>query len=225
MNLVIFDIDGTLTDSASLDDELFLQSFKVSFGLELPLKKWEHYKMISSFNDNSITSMILEKELGFLQSADEIGKLKIYYLNLLLENSDLIHEIEGSTNFYHLIKSQRYYKVGIATGSWRKAGIIKLNAIRIDTDKIAFGNADLHNNRKDIISEVISQAEFYNKAEPFDKITYIGDGVWDYAAAQELGINFLGVDYHQTGKLKEIGVDKIIKDYKDIDLIFDYLSE
>jgi phosphoglycolate phosphatase-like HAD superfamily hydrolase len=225
MHLVIFDIDGTLTDSAGLDDELFLRSFKDIFRLEISSEKWENYKLLSSFNDNSIVSMVLEKECGLAQHSEELSKLKAHYLNLLESNSDLIHEIEHSTMFYHLIKSQRDYKVAIATGSWRKAGIIKLNAIKMDVDKISYSNADLHDNRKDIISEAIAQAEFYNKDESFDKITYLGDGEWDYNAANQLGINFIGVDNQLNGKLKELGVTKIINDYKNIDLIFDYLID
>ena len=49
----------------------------------------------------------------------------------------------------------------------------------------------------------------------FKNSIYIGDGVWDYQASKELGMDFIGIDNAENGKLKQLGAAFVFSDFTD----------
>ncbi|MGA2297485.1 MAG: HAD hydrolase-like protein [FCB group bacterium] len=222
-HLVIFDIDGTLTDTSEIDDSLYRQTFFDLYNLKLLDNKWEEYKKLSSHNDNGTAINILRNELNIDDIQKELENFKSYFMILLKNNSKKFTEIPGASDFFNELRANNNFIIGVATGSWRNSGIIKLNSIGISVDKIPYGNADLYNTRKEIISYVISQAkEMYNATE-FTKITYIGDGEWDLVASRDLRIDFIGIDSRNDGMLKSLDVKKITNNFINKNLLYDLL--
>ncbi len=129
-------------------------------------------------------------------------------------NPSQFSEIPGAAAFFKQIKTDKNLAVGIATGAWEQSALIKLNAIGIDPPEVSFCNSNYYKSRADITQDVIRQLKNKTRIAP-DKIIYFGDGVWDYKTCQELGIDFIGIDYHQDGKLKGLGVDRVFVDYAD----------
>lgn len=215
MQLVIFDIDGTLTDSNNLDDMIFLKAFQNVFNLNLPADKWEYYKEISTNNDNEITRLVIKNELNSLELDENIKKVKSYFLDSLKSSGSQISEVKGAASFFNIIRKNKDFALGIATGCWRESGIYKLEQIGINIHLLPYSHADLFNDRTKILNDVIEQAKVLHQTDYFDKITYFGDGKWDWEAAQKLYIDFIGIDAQKTGNLKKLGVKKIIKDYND----------
>ena len=228
MQLAIFDIDGTLTDTMNLDDTLYQEVLKSNLNINLSYKTWENYKSISTGTDSGIAFEIIKNELKIIWAINYFGFLKYTFLKSL-QNSFfgmpfLFKEIQGAKQFFDELQSNNQFQVGIATGSWKESGIIKLNSIGINHLCCPYGHADLFRRRSEIISYVITESMKKNDVEEFSKITYFGDGVWDYLASKELGINFIGVDNKFDGKLKSLGVQTIINDFKDKELLYGLLS-
>jgi phosphoglycolate phosphatase-like HAD superfamily hydrolase len=227
MHLVIFDIDGTLTDTMNLDDELYVNALKNTLDIDLTQNEWDHFKKISTGTDSGITREIFNKKLDYNWDQKASSFLKSSFLdslaNLFLKKPYLFKEILGAKDFINGLANYEGIKVGIATGSWKDSGIIKLNSIDINYKDFPFGHSDLYSERKDIIDHVIHDSHSKFGISNFSKITYIGDGIWDMVAAQELGINFIGVDSKNTGLLSNLGVSNVIRNYSDKELLYKLL--
>ena len=65
MKLIIFDIDGTLTDSKAIDDACFVESFKEEFDLDIGELDWSKFMNVT---DTSITTEILRDQSFFYSS-------------------------------------------------------------------------------------------------------------------------------------------------------------
>jgi phosphoglycolate phosphatase-like HAD superfamily hydrolase len=70
---------------------------------------------------------------------------------------------------------------------------------------------------------VIELAKQQYDCSKFDDIIYIGDGAWDVKMAQSLGIRLIGVDVNANGRLKELGVQNIIKDFSNKEAVFNLI--
>ena len=59
MKFVIFDIDGTLTDTKKVEDKCFMKAFKQAFGIDITSQKWEDLQHVT---DWGITEEIIQRE-------------------------------------------------------------------------------------------------------------------------------------------------------------------
>ena len=52
----------------------------------------------------------------------------------------------------------------------------------------------------------------------FDRLVYVGDGIWDVRAARRLGIGFVGIgEGDREIQLREEGAEIVLPDYEDRD--------
>jgi phosphoglycolate phosphatase-like HAD superfamily hydrolase len=220
-HLAIFDIDGTLSNTVGLDDDIYRNTLNEYYNLELNDLEWNNIKILSSGTDSGIFNSIFHKYLGNLNFDNEVNRFKsafTHYLRLeLFHKSRIIEEVEGAKSLLNELKMDNDIVVAIATGSWKYSGILKLQSIKIDVNSYTYGNSELHFERNQIINDVILNAKIKNKK--FKKITYFGDGVWDSIAAEKLNINFVGVDSFRDDNLKKYNVKEILYNYSDIDRI------
>lgn len=219
MKLIIFDIDGTLTDTKKVDDKCFVKAFKETFDIEITALDWSISKNVT---DWGLTEEVFESVYKRKPTKVEYNKMIVNFTKLLENERDndpnQFNEITGSVAFYHYIKNETNWEVGIATGSWEKSALIKLESIGIDMDGIAFSNSDHFISREGITQHTIDQVQRHHKIEIKD-IVYFGDGVWDYTTCKNLGIRFIGIDILNDEKLKKIGAKIVFQDYCDKETI------
>ena len=115
-------------------------------------------------------------------------------------------------------------ELGIATGSWEKSALLKLNAIGLDINNIAFSNSDHFKSREEITKSVIDQLVPNENIHDYD-IIYFGDGIWDFKTCQNLGINFIGIDILGDDRLKNIGAKIVFKDYLNVNEIINSIND
>ena len=84
-------------------------------------------------------------------------------------------------------------------------------------------NSDHHKSREAITKDVIEQLTRRNKETP-EQIIYFGDGEWDYKTCKNLGIEFIGIDIENDGKLSELGAKNVFRDYTNSELIMNELK-
>ena len=224
MKLIIFDIDGTLTDSKAIDDACFVESFKEVFDLDIGELDWSKFKNVT---DTSITTEILRDQFSGEELDVAFEKLKRNFLkrlgNASIEKPSSFQEVPGSKAFFELINSR--YHIGIGTGSWSDSGRTKLNAISIKADDYPFGNCDNFVSREEMVQDAIRQAKIQYSKEEFSEIVYFGDGVWDYKTCKNLNIRFIGIDSHSDNKLRDIGAKTIFTNYLDADIIIEEIEK
>ncbi|ODG97791.1 hypothetical protein A4S05_11980 [Nostoc sp. KVJ20] len=211
MQLVIFDIDGTLTNTYKVDEDCFKRAFALEFGIFGVHTNWSEY---SYTTDSGITQEIFKEKLKRLPSDEELVRIKARFVSLLQEayinNQDLFSGIPGSANV--LAKLQLYpdWCVAIATGGWRESAKLKLQKANLEIEGIPLASANDALSREDIIKTAIIKAENLYQVEKFQKVVFVGDGVWDVKAAYRLNIAFIGIG---DKKLTNVGATKVIKDF------------
>ena len=229
MNLILFDIDGTLTNTLNLDDSLYRQALAEIHNIEVSDCDWEDYKKFTGGSDSGMTYKIFSEKLGRAPSRAEYEDLKnqfLYSLQSVAEsNPKAFIEITGAKALLDYIAEQQDYRIGIATGSWQKSGEIKLKCLDIDYYGMPFGNAEFYHKRQEIVQSAINQARIIYDAYRFDNIIYVGDGVWDLKTANDLEIDFIGVDFAESGVLGKQGTKYVIKDFTDIALFAELLNK
>lgn len=214
MTLAVFDIDGTLTNTNAIDDTCFINSIKECWNCDLGYVDWNSY---SNVTDTGLAKDTYQSFFNIEISEAEINKLQKLFFDKIVssakENPTAFLEVKGANDFVKELE-KRNIKIAIATGGWSVTAQFKLMKIGLKLESFPFSTSDDHYSRREIVRKAILNAEELYQVS-FNKIIYIGDGVWDYKTSCELGLGFIGIDYLKTGKLKRFGVDTIFDDYSD----------
>ena len=223
MKFVIFDIDGTLANTKKVEDKCFMRAFEQAFNIDIWNQQWGALKNVT---DWGITEEIVERELNRKPRPEEYDRMiSTFVANLKRErNSDIsqFSEVKGAKAFFNKLRKKENYHLGIATGSWERSAKIKLDTIGIDINGICFSNSDYHKSRGAITQDVINQLKKKAGQIP-DKIVYLGDGEWDLKTCKKIGIEFIGIDIENDGKLRSLGAKMVFKDYTNSDEIMSQL--
>jgi phosphoglycolate phosphatase-like HAD superfamily hydrolase len=82
MRLVVFDIDGTLTQTMKADEECFVRSLADVCGFSDVDSDWSRYKHVT---DSGIFREIHETRTGRLPSPDETSRFREHFVALLAQ--------------------------------------------------------------------------------------------------------------------------------------------
>lgn len=227
MKLAIFDIDGTLTNTNSVDDECFIKALSEALAITGIDTDWSLYQHTT---DSGITQQVFQEKFGRDPAGSELEKLKSCFVNLLSEqyeaNSSGFAAIAGAADALSRLSREPDWAVAIATGSWREAALLKLKAAKIDIDGIPAAFAEEGPSREAILQSAVSQSLKKFGLHNFERTVSIGDGLWDCRTARVLGFAFLGVGRGSSGaKLSQAGATHVIEDFADYDRMMKALNE
>lgn len=225
MKFVIFDIDGTLANTKKVEDKCFIKAFEQTFGIDIWSQQWENLKNVT---DWGITEEIIQQKWNRKPRKDEYElMISNFIANLNTEREkdrSQFSEVSGAKDFFYELKKTQEFKLGIATGAWEKSAQLKLETIGIGLDEICFSNSNYHQSREAITTDVIEQLSKKYKQEP-TQIIYFGDGEWDYKTCQNLGIEFIGIDIDNDGKLTALGAKTVFPNFLEKEQIMNKLKK
>lgn len=217
MKLVIFDLDGTLMNTAAIDTKCFIDTFKTLYDVEVTNSDWSTYEHVT---DTYLTNEILSKAWGRMPTKTELMKFREVFAFKLKAasqtNPEAFTEVDGASEFIDSLKKENI-AIGFVTGSWLSLAAYKLRQIGFYIKKYPFSTADYHYNRSEILRNTIEWAKEYYDQPNFESVTYFGDGPWDYKTSKELGIKFVGVATNKETDLKKLGAKITIKNYNEIE--------
>ncbi|MEK6279695.1 MAG: HAD family hydrolase [Acidobacteriota bacterium] len=227
MKLAIFDIDGTLTNTNSVDDECFVKSLAEAHAITEIDTDWAAYPHTT---DSGITRHVFQKQFGRDPEEPELEKLKDSFVRMLsaqyLSDSSNFAEIAGASVALTRLRQEPDWAVAIATGCWRESALLKLRAAKIDVDGIPAAYAEDGLSREEILEAAVSQSLAQQGLGSFEKIVSIGDGLWDVRTARHLNFAFLGVGCGESGAmLYRAGAKHVIEDFADYDQLVRFLNE
>lgn len=219
MKLAIFDIDGTLTNTNSVDDECFVEAFADVNKVLGINTNWAEYPHTT---DSGITQHIFQERFGRAPQADELMRLTDRFVELLNEryqsHSELFAEVRGAALALRRLKLEPEWAIGVATGCWRASALLKLKAAKIELEDIPAAFAEDGLSREEILQSAVSQALEHHRQNGFERIVSIGDGLWDVRAAVRLRMAFLGIgDEEDAARLRRAGATRVIRDFSDYD--------
>jgi phosphoglycolate phosphatase-like HAD superfamily hydrolase len=215
MNLAIFDIDGTLTESVAVDEVCFIRAFRDVLGIERINTNWLDYHFQT---DSGLALEICRNHLARDPGDAEISLLRSRFIQLLCaaveETGQHMREIPGAAALLHRLEAHPDWHVAIATGAWKVSAHFKLASAGLPVEGIPWASADDAYDRVEILRTAMQRAEQHYGPGAFEKVVYVGDGVWDVRAAKVLGIGFLGLAAgNKAGRLLEEGASCVLPDF------------
>src|SRR5262249_49923083 len=226
MKLIIFDIDGTLTQTSRVDEICYTRAFADIHGLEVLADHWADCPHVS---DSGVTRHLFQHYFGRDPRDHESGAIKQRLVDLLEERHRMdrsyFTEIPRAAETFNNLVESRGWSKAIATGCWQPSAEMKLRAASINYQGIPGGFAEDGIARESIVGAAISRSRASYDRDDFDRIVSVGDGVWDVNTAARLGLAFIGVGGARAEKLREAGAKHIIPDFEDADRFFEFLEE
>ena len=214
MNLIMFDVDGTLTQTNSVDTECFTRALREVLRIEGIDTNWANYKHVT---DQGCLEELIQIHKGRARTEYELYQVKERYLALLQEKADsdpaLFLPTPGAQDMINRLKRNSNVVVVLATGAWLESVWIKVQTagLMIDGIPIASGNDAL--SREDIMKIAEAKGRDCSYAS-FRSKTYVGDAAWDVQAATRLGYSFIGIASGDKAKrLKAEGAKWVIQDF------------
>lgn len=193
--LVIFDIDGTLLDSAATHDRVAIDVL-ARHGLDVLAKPWEAYR---AFTDSAVTGEVYQDTHGVPADPEFIAELERLYDKEFDTHvaSGVVDEIAGARNLLAELVDRDDAHWAFATGSFRSLARTKLRLLGVDAGgDVPLATGTEHDDRAAIVLDAIGQATRGRAGDDW-RMVILGDGKWDELTARRLRIPLVGV---QTGE-------------------------
>ncbi|MDB6093884.1 MAG: Haloacid dehalogenase domain protein hydrolase [Verrucomicrobia bacterium] len=226
MNLVMFDMDGTLTDTFALDENCYVLAIEQTLGLTAVVTEWETYTHASS---SFCLEEIVRRARGQSPTAAESRAVQSRMIELM---EDVYHrhgrataEIAGASACIEALQ-RAGHAVSIASGDWEATARHKLTSARIPFHLLPAAFCEASHIRTEIMRTSLARAASHHGRERFERIVYIGDGAWDVRACREIGWPLIGVgrDAH-AHRLRTLGTSHVIPDFTELDAFIAALDQ
>jgi len=217
MNLAIFDIDGTLTQTDHVDDICFLEALADAHQITNISTDWAGYPHTT---DSAILNYVFVERLRREPNEADLHRFKTCFVTSLeshrAKDSSLFAETVGASNMLLQLNQQPEWSVAIASGAWRASGALKLRAAGIEVNDYPASFADDALSREDILQSAIAKAKKRNRQARFARVVSIGDGLWDVRTARNLQFPFLGIGSGaRKERLLQAGATHVLEDFAD----------
>jgi phosphoglycolate phosphatase-like HAD superfamily hydrolase len=217
MHLVMFDIDGTLTETMKIDEECFVRSFKDVFGFTDIDTDWSHYPHTT---DSGIFHDVFTARIGRTPTAREVSRFRQHFIQLLAAASSQspFAPVVGADGLLSRLASGGPHRVSLATGGWRESARLKMASAGMCFEDYPAAAADDALDRESIM-RLSRQRAAERYGESFACTVFVGDGVWDARACRSVGIPFIGIGAgSRATRLSAEGAVCVFPDFSDADI-------
>ncbi|MDB5318843.1 MAG: Haloacid dehalogenase domain protein hydrolase [Phycisphaerales bacterium] len=208
--LIMFDIDGTLTETNDVDTRCYVQAMSEHLGVAID-SEWSRYRHVT---DSGIAAELLERH-G--RPPGELDQVRARFVALITDalraTPDACTQIPGAADFLRSLRRMPDIVIGLATGAWSESARAKLHHARLDVEDLAFASADDAESRIDIMTACRDRAA--SSGMPISETIYVGDGIWDAQASHALGWRFIGIAQGiRAEQLRQAGASKVFADFR-----------
>lgn len=214
MNLIMFDIDGTLTASDVMDGECFVQAVQDVFGFADVSSDWSLYRHCS---DSGVLDELFQARLRRSPLPEEIAEVQTHFVNLMEASiaAQPLKAIPGAKELLEVLLAESHVAISLASGAWECSARLKLRSAGLDFPQIPGAFADDAHAREDFMQTSLKRVAQKHGRERFDSRVYVGDGVWDVRASRNLGFGFIGIGREpaRVQRLRDEGADVIFPDF------------
>ncbi len=193
MHAVIFDVDGTLLQSAADDERLYRGAITTVLGSVEFRAAWQDYRHVT---DSGILHDVLDDN-GIENSRALEHAVKTVFEEMIRRHIEKIgpfEPVQGARKLLKRLVDSADCSVAIATGGWCSIATLKLITAGFVLEHIPMATSDDAHGRVEIMR--IARDRIDGDTE---NITYVGDAVWDQAACRTLGWQFIGMGPHVGG--------------------------
>src|SRR5438045_4947981 len=191
MHLVMFDIDGRLTETMKVDEECFVRSCKDVFGFADIDTDWSHYPHTT---DSGVFHDVFTSRVGRSPTEQDVSRFRQHFVQLLAAASSQspFAPVAGANTLLSRLAQGGSHRVSLATGGWRDSARLKMASAGMCFDDHPTATVDDALDREAIMA-LFKQRAAERYGESFACTVYVGDGVWDARACRRVGIPFIGI--------------------------------
>jgi phosphoglycolate phosphatase-like HAD superfamily hydrolase len=227
MNLVLFDIDGTLTLTNQVDNECYVCALAEALGTANIDTDWTKYRDVT---DSGIASELLAARHGTPPSSEQVNAVRERFVALLeqafAQDPGACRAVPGAAGILAELAQRAGFAVGLATGGWLESARLKLQRAGLGAREYPLASASDACSRQAIMALAAQRVAARWGVSGFRSIVYVGDGVWDATAARGLGWHFIGIGSGERAeRLRREGVRCVIADYCDQSLFFNAITQ
>ena len=211
-NLIVFDIDDTLTKSEKQHQTAYVNAMK-HFGMTEINQDWKSYLNVT---DSYILKEVFERNF---QRTFDLRMIPDFEEKMTAEMLTMqrTEAIAGARTIVDYFLKQTDYAICFATGSLHKPAMLKLEQAGINfIPELAEASNTIYT-REDIVRSAMTKAKNYFQVEDFGHVISVGDGIWDLKTARNLGVHFLGIRDKNLEDFQREGIKSHITDWKDFD--------
>ena len=211
-NLIVFDIDDTLTKSENQHQEAYVNTM-IDFGITKINQDWKSYPNVTDSHIlklNYEANFNKEFKLSFIPDFEK----RMTDRMLTLAKTE---EIKGASKIVDFFMKETDYAICFATGSLLQPALIKLTQANINFVPDLVEASNTIYTRENIVKSAIKKAKSYFQVKEFEKIISVGDGIWDLKTARNLGVHFLGIRDKNLADFKRENIKSHITDWDNFD--------
>jgi beta-phosphoglucomutase-like phosphatase (HAD superfamily) len=215
MKLVMFDMDGTLTDSFAIDENCYVLAISQALGLTDIVTAWDSYTHASA---SYCLQEIVRTSRGEPVTEAESRAVQQRMIGLMDEiafrRGRGTAEIPGAADCVRELR-RRNIAVAIASGDWESTARHKLASAGIPFENLPSAYCDVSHARAEIMQSALRRAAAHYGCAQFERVVYVGDAPWDVRACRELGWPLVAVAQgRHAARLKSLGAAEVIADYR-----------
>jgi len=189
-HLVMFDVDGTLVDSAGFDGALYAQAVRELLDIDVD-ETWTSYRNVT--DSGILEELLAQRDFG--RAVEDLrSDVKRRFVELtqhyLARHPSAVREVPGAKALVEALCAIPNVRVAVATGGWKETAWLKLNSIGLAAERLPLATASDSVERTKIM-------QFAERRAMLDLLpsrkTYFGDGAWDKRASAQLGYQFIAV--------------------------------
>ena len=187
MRAIIFDIDGTLVESMSVDTELYFAAIREVLGQVRIRDSLSDYRHVT---DSGILAQLMDDN-GLSPDDEILEQVRTAFVGGLrrhIETDGPFSVIDGAVQFFENVCSRSDCRVAIATGGWRASALLKLESAGFPIEGVPLATSDDSASRVEIMRSALDRA-----GGDTGVVTYFGDAEWDRRACNDLGWEFVAV--------------------------------
>ena len=212
--LIVFDIDGTLTNSVTLYHSIVTRCMHL-MGIKDVDTDFSGYKY---HTDSYGLKWNYENNFKKPYNKDLLNVFEDLIYNELIKHPP-VSEIEGAKDCVNELLDANF-AVAFATGSLLRPAKLKLDQCEIWYKEGLIATSSISFDREAFVLQAIENAKKYFNIEELDQIYSVGDGVWDLETAKKLGLTFIGIGKPHKEKLIANGCSVY---FDDLNLLASYL--
>jgi phosphoglycolate phosphatase-like HAD superfamily hydrolase len=194
MNLIMLDVDGTLTLSYEYDREIMGQAIADVLHCSPVDADLNGYVNKTS---TGVTQEAIYRFTGRDPEPEEIEVVKYkalqYLQNMYRESPGIFKQVPGASLLLERLRKFERTGIAIATGCWRSEAHFKLEASGLNVDGIPMASSDDDPDRQRIMEIAVGRAMDFYACPAFERVVYLGDGPWDLQFSRLLGYGFIGI--------------------------------